>query len=144
MAPREQPATPDGAMPPLSLENRWTNLSNSLRIRVARLVDRAETARRIETLLRQHGDPIAYEVFEREFTLCAPDLPGVSGDPDFAIVIGDAEHDLFFVARRERGALGSLPVHEAIHDALRDFLGRAMGAQGPAFVADVLAMKNLR
>jgi hypothetical protein len=130
-------------MPPLSLANRWTNLSNSLRIRVAGLVDRPETARRIEALLRQHGDPIAYEVFDREFALCAPDLPGVSGDPDIAIVIGDADHHLFFVAQRERGGLRALSVHESVHDALRDFLGRAIGAHGPALVSDVLAMKDL-
>lgn len=127
----------------LLLANRWTNLSNSLRIRVAGLVDRAETARRIEALLRQHGDPIAYEVFDRDFKLCAPDVPGVNGDPDIAIVIGDAEHDLFFVAQRERGALSALSVHESIHDALRDFLGRAIGTAGPASVSNLLVSKDL-
>jgi hypothetical protein len=130
-------------MPPLPLTNRWTNLSNSLRIRVAKLVDRAETAQRIEILLRRSGHPIAYEVFDRAFILCAPHLPGVSGDPDIAIVIGDAEHDLFFVAQRERGGLSSLSVHESIHDALRDFLGRAIGAIGLSSVSDVIAMKDL-
>lgn len=130
-------------MRPLLLTNRWTNLSNSLRIRVASLVDRAETARRIEALLRQHGDPIAYEVFDREFKLCAPDMPGVSGDPDIAIVIGDAEHDLFFVAQRERGALSSLSVHESIHDALRDVLGRAGVAVGLSTISGLVARKDL-
>lgn len=114
-------------MHPLSLANRWTGPSNSLRIRVARLVNRAQTAQRIEALLRHQGDPIAYEVFDRTFILCEPELPGVKGDPDIAIVIGDAEHDLFFVAQRERGGLSSISVHEAIHDAVRDFLRRATG-----------------
>lgn len=130
-------------MPLLTLANRWTNLSNSLRIRSAGLVDRAESARRIEALLTQHGDPIAYEVFDREFMLCAPDVPGVSGDPDIAIVIGDAEHDLFFVAQRERRALSSLSVHESIHDALRDFLGRAGSAVGLSTISGLVARKDL-
>jgi hypothetical protein len=129
-------------MPPLILTNRWTGISNSLRIRVARLVDRPETARRIEALLRQHGHPIAYEVFDREFILCEPALPGVIGDPDIAMVIGDAEHDLFFVAQRERGGLSSISVHEGIHNALRDFLGRTIGAAGPSSASSVLAMKD--
>jgi len=130
-------------MPLLTLANRWTNLSNSLRIRSAGLVDRAESARRIEALLTQHGDPVAYEVFDREFVLCAPDVPGISGDPDIAIVIGDAEHDLFFVAQRERGALSSLSVHESIHDALRDFLGRAGSAVGLSTISGLVARKGL-
>ena len=129
-------------MHPLTLTNRWTGISNSLRIRVAGLVDRPETARRIEALLRQQGHPIAYEVFDRAFILCAPHLPGVSGDPDIAIVIGDAEHDLFFVAQRERGGLSSISVHEAIHDALRDFLGRAIGAAGLSAVSGLIARKD--
>lgn len=129
-------------MHPLTLTNRWTGISNSLRIRVAGLVDRPETARRIEALLRQQGHPIAYEVFDRAFILCAPHLPGVSGDPDIAIVIGDAEHDLFFVAQRERGGLSSISVHEAIHDALRDFLGRAIGAAGLSAVSGLIGRKD--
>ncbi|MDP2800728.1 MAG: hypothetical protein Q8O26_02485 [Phreatobacter sp.] len=112
-------------MTPLVLSGRWDGPSNSLRIRVARALDRLETATRIEVLLRQHGAPIAYEVFDRSFVLCEPALPGVSGDPDISIVIGDAEHDLFFVAQRERGGLSSLSVHAAIHDAVWDFLRRA-------------------
>lgn len=129
-------------MIPLSLTNRWTGISSSLRIRVSQLVDRPETARRIESLLRQRGHPIAYEVFDREFILCEPQLPGVQGDPDIAIVIGDAEFDLFFVAQRERGGLSSISVHEKIHDALQDFLGRAMGASDPSTVSRALAMKD--
>ncbi len=82
-------------------------ISNNLRIRVSRLIDRPETARRIESLLRQHGHPIAYEVFDREFVLCEPHLAGVQGDPDIAVVIGDAEYDMFFVPSA-RGA-GSAP-----------------------------------
>jgi hypothetical protein len=125
-------------MPALPLAHRWTNLSNSLRVRVSLLVDRPRTARRIQLVLREHGAPIAYEVFEQAFALCEPSLPGVRGDPDIALVIGDAEHDLFFVALRERGALSSLSVHEAIHDAVRDFLGRAIGPAGHAHVARVI------
>lgn len=123
---------------PLPLSRRWTGPSNSLRVRVARLVDRPGTARHLETLLREHGHPIAYEVFDRAFVLCAPALAGVPGDPDIALVIGDAEHDLFFVAQRERGGLGSISVHEAIHDAVRDFLGRAIGASGPPHAPGVI------
>lgn len=129
--------------PPLTLTNRWTGISNSLRIRSAALVDRPETARRIEALLRAHGDPIAYEVFDREFVLCEPHLPGVSGDPDIAIVIGDAEHCLFFVAQRERGGLSSISLHEAIHDAVRDFLGRSMGGAGFAHSSSIIVNKDL-
>jgi len=127
---------------PLSLTGRWTGPSNSLRLRVSRGLDRAETARRIETLLRRHGAPIAYEVFGRDFVLCAPDLPGVAGDPDIAIVLGDAEHELFFVAQRERGGLGPISVHSAPHDAIRDFLVQAMGAAGIAQVSGVMAQRG--
>lgn len=130
-------------MTPLSLTNRWTGLPSSLRIRVARLVDRSETTRRIETLLREHGDPITYEIFDHRFMLCEPDLPGVQGDPDIAIVIGDAEHDLFFVAQRERGGLSAISVHEAVDDAVRDFLGRVMGRAGHSHVSGVIARKEL-
>lgn len=118
--------------------NRWTGPSNSLRIRVARSLDRVETSARIEALLRSKGAAIAYEVFDRDFVLCEPHLPGVQGDPDIALVIGDAEHDLFFVAQRERGGLSFLSVHEAIHDALRDFLGRAMGAESHMHLSGVI------
>lgn len=130
-------------MHPLSLANRWIGPSNSLRIRVARLVNRAQTAQRIEALLRQQSDPIAYEVFDRAFILCEPELPGVKGDPDIAIVIGDAEYDLFFVAQRERGGLSSISVHEAIHDAVRDFLRRATGNTNCAESSALIVWENL-
>jgi hypothetical protein len=126
----------------LTVKDRWTGLSNSLRIRTARMVDRPETARRIEALLRQSGHPIAYEVFDCAFVLCAPHLPGVQGDPDISIVIGDAEHDLFYVAQRERGGLSFVSVHEAIHDALRDFLWRSTGTSGTLNGSALLAMKD--
>jgi hypothetical protein len=125
-------------MTPITLD-RWTGPSNNLRIRVARSLDRVETSARIEALLRSKGAPIAYEVFDRSFVLCEPHLPGVQGDPDIALVIGDAEHDLFFVAQRERGGLRFLSLHEAIHDALRDFLGRAMGAESHMHLSGVLS-----
>lgn len=108
-------------MTPLSLSNRWTNPSNNLRIRWAQAVDQGVTATRIESLLRRHGAPMAYEVFDRQFCLCAPELPDVAGDPDIALVLGEAEFKLFFVAQRERGGLGSISIHEAVHDAIRDF-----------------------
>ncbi|MBN8533009.1 MAG: hypothetical protein J0L51_02865 [Rhizobiales bacterium] len=128
-------------MTPITL-NRWTGSSNSLRIRVARELDRAGTSGRIEAVLRAHGAPIAYEVFDRDFVLCEPHLPGVQGDPDIALVIGDAEHELFFVAQRERGGLKFLSVHEAIHDAVRDFLGRAMGAESHMHISGVIATRD--
>lgn len=130
-------------MNPLPISNRWTGASSSLRIRVARAIDRAETARRIEALLREHGAPIAYEVFDREFVLCEPHLPGVQGDPDIASVIGDAEYDLFFVAQRERGGLSSISVHESLHDAVRDFLGRSIGPSGVQHASSVIARGSL-
>ena len=131
-------------MAPLQLSNRWTNLSNSLRIRWAEAVDREVTAVRIERLLEGHGAPLAYEVFGRAFCLCAPDLPNVAGDPDIAIVLGDAEHQLFFVAQRERGGLDSISIHESINDAVRDFLGRAMGAKAFEHLAGLVAMKDFK
>ncbi|MCU0883591.1 MAG: hypothetical protein MUC44_01375 [Beijerinckiaceae bacterium] len=129
-------------MPPLLLTNRWTSTYSSLRIKVARQLDRPATALKIEALLRQHGHPVAYEVFDHDFVLCEPHLPGVRGDPDIAIVIGDAEHDLFFVAQRERGGLGFVSVHEAIGQALRDFLDRAMGSTSHPHVAAVIVEKG--
>lgn len=129
-------------MTPITLTNRWVGLSNSLRLRVARAIDRAETAKRIEALLREHGAPIAYEVFDREFVLCEPHLPGVVGDPDIALVIGDAEHELFFVAQRERGGLSGLSVHESLHDAIRNFLGQAIGPSGLMHVAGLIVREN--
>lgn len=126
-------------MIPLPIANRWIGISNNLRMRVARSVDRAETARRIEALLREHGAPIAFEVFDREFVLCEPHLPGVKGDPDIAIVLGDAEFELFFVAQRERGGLNAVSVHETIHDALGNFLVKAIGPGGLKHVAGMIA-----
>ncbi|KAF0136561.1 MAG: hypothetical protein FD152_973, partial [Xanthobacteraceae bacterium] len=46
-------------MPPLTVTNRWTGISNSSRVRLARLVNRPETSRRIEALLREVGAPVA-------------------------------------------------------------------------------------
>ncbi|MCZ8315141.1 hypothetical protein [Phreatobacter sp.] len=117
--------------PPLPIANRWTGLSNSLRVRCARSVNRAETARALEALLREIGPPLAYDVFDRSFDLGEPGTPGAPSYPDITIVIGDAEHDLFFVAQRERGALGRVSVHESIHDAADDFMRRATDAVGP-------------
>jgi hypothetical protein len=130
-------------MPPLIITNRWTGVANSSRMRLASLVDRPETSRRIEALLRQVGANVAYEVFDRDFTLCAPDLPGVAGDPDIALVIGNAEHDLFFVAQRERGGLSAISIHEAIHDAVGDFIRRAVGAAGNSHVAGIVALRDV-
>jgi hypothetical protein len=130
--------------PPLPIANRWTGLSHSLRVGLARRVDRAETARRIEELLRASGPPLAYEVFDRSFDLCPPGTPGPSGYPDITIVIGDAEHDLFFVAQRERGALGRVSVHESIHDAADDFMRRATGANGPSVSGGIVALDSAR
>ena len=97
----------------------------SLAARLSARLDRAALAGRIEALLRDHGAPIAYEVFGREFLLCAPALPGVRGDPDVALVLGDAEHALFVVAQRERGGLSFVSVHESIRDAAVDLFSRA-------------------
>jgi hypothetical protein len=112
---------------PLRLGSRWTGgaRAGSLSARMARALDRPRLARGLEEALRRHGAPIGYEVFGHRFLLCAPDAPGVAGDPDLAVVLGDAEDDLFFVAVRERGALGSLSVHESVLDAVADFIGRA-------------------
>jgi hypothetical protein len=101
---------------------RWPD---SLAARLSARLDRAALALRIEALLRDHGAPIGYALFGREILLCAPALPGVSGDPDIALVLGDAEHGLFVVAQRERGGLSFVSVHEAIHDAAADLLSRA-------------------
>ncbi len=117
--------------PPLPIAGRWTGLSNSLRVRLAQRLDRAETARRIEALLREIGAPLAYEVFGRSFDLGADAPFGAWGFPDITIVIGDAEFDLFFVAQRERGALGRISVHESINDAVDDFMRRATDTVGP-------------
>ena len=125
---------------PLPIANRWTGLSNSLRVRLARQVDRAETARRIEALLRENGPPLAYEVFDRSFDLCPPGTPGPSGFPDITVVIGDAEHDLFFVAQRERGALRRVSVHESILDAADDFMRRATDDAGPSESGRIVAL----
>ncbi len=117
--------------PPLSIADRWTGPSNSLRIRSARRVNRAETARAIEALLREIGPPLAYEVFDLSFDLGEPGPPGAPSYPDITLVVGDAQFDLFFVAQRERGALGRISVHESIHDAVDDFMRRATDAAGP-------------
>ncbi len=121
-------------VPPLTITNRWTGISNDFRVRLARLVNRDETARRTEALLRQIGAPVAYEVFGHEFALCSPAFP------DIAFVIGDAEHDLFFVAQRERGALGRISVHESVHDAADDFLGRATDSVGRSHIPKIIAL----
>ncbi len=128
-------------MATLDLGARWRPPEAALRIRWAAHVDRDETGERIESLLRRQGHPLSYEVFDRRFTLCAPDVPGVQGDPDIAIVLGEAEFSLFFVAQRERGALSALSVHEAIHDAVRDFLGRAMDHSSPAHVSQTVVLR---
>ncbi len=91
----------------LTIVNRWRLSEASLRIRWAAHLDQVETAKRIESLLRRQGHPIRFEVFDRSFTLCEPDVPGVKGDPDIAIVLGEAELSLYFVAQRERGALSA-------------------------------------
>lgn len=127
----------------VDIDNRWRGLASSLRRRWAERVDRDQTAMRIEALLRAHGHPIAFEVFERHFILCEPQVPGVQGDPDIAIVLGDAEFDLFFVAQRERGALSGVSVHESVHDAVRDFLGRAMGGTGGSYVHGSVVHRDL-
>ncbi len=121
-------------VPPLPLTNRWTGISNDFRVRLARLVNRDETARRIEALLREIGAPVAYEVFGHEFVLCSPEFP------DIAFVIGDAEHDLFFVAQRERVALGRISIHERVHDAADDFLRRATDSVGRSHIAKIIAL----
>lgn len=130
------------ANPPLTLAGRWTHSGNSLRIRWAGMVDREATAARIEAVLREHGAAIAYEIFDRQFCLCAPDIPGVAGDPDIAIVLGNAEFDLFFVAQRERGGLSAVSVHESLEDAVRDALGRAMGAAAFGLEAGLVVRRD--
>ncbi len=92
--------------------------------------------------MREVGAPVAYEVFDSAFVLCAPDLPGVAGDPDIAFVIGDAEHDLFFVAQRERGGLSGISIHESIHDAADDFMRRAAGTAGHSHMAGIVALHD--
>ncbi len=125
----------------LNIGNRWRSSEASLRIRWAAHLDQVETGQRIESLLRRQGHPIRFEVFDRSFTLCEPDVPGVKGDPDIAIVLGEAELSLYFVAQRERGALSALSVHESIHDAVRDFLGRAMDNSGPVHVSQTVVLR---
>lgn len=97
----------------------------SLAARLSARLDRAALTARIAALLRDHGAPIRYELFGRDILLCAPALPEVVGDPDIALVLGDAVQGLFVVAQRERGALSCVSVHEAIHDAAADLLSRA-------------------
>ncbi|CAH0287226.1 hypothetical protein [Roseomonas sp. CECT 9278] len=101
---------------------RWPHGSAQ---RLSARLDRAALAGRLAALLRDHGAPIGYTLFGDDFLLCAPALPGVAGDPDIALVLGDADHGLFVVAQRERGALSFVSVHEAIHDAAADLLSRA-------------------
>ncbi len=110
-----------------SIGNRWTSTFREPGRRMARALDRAAVSRRLEALLRREGEPIAYEVFGRRFVLCEPEVPGVQGDPDIMLILGDAEHDLFIVAQQERGALSAVSGHENIHLALGDFLLRALG-----------------
>jgi len=90
--------------------------------RMARTLDRVALAARLRAVLAVHGAPLGYEVFGQDFVL------GGEARPEIAIVIGDAEHDLFFVAQRERGALDAISVHEGAIAAVADFLGR--GAEG--------------
>lgn len=100
---------------------RWPGSPGGVALsrRLAPRLDRAALARGLEALLRVHGAPIAYELFGHCF---APDRPG---DPDVALVLADAEHDLFMVGQCERGGLSFVSVHEAIHDAATDLLVRA-------------------
>ena len=107
--------------------SHWADRFREPGRRMNRALDRVAVAARLEALLREQGAPIAYQVFGREFLLCAPALPGVQGDPDIMLVLGDAQHDLFFVAQVERGGLSDVSTHDGIHAALGDFLRRAVG-----------------
>lgn len=129
--------------PPLPITGRWTGLSNGLRVRLARRFNRAETARRIEALLRQTGAAVAYDVFEHRFDLGVYNTRAASEYPDITLVIGDAEFELFFVAQRERGALGHVSVHESIHDAADDLIRRATESVGRLSLSGIIVFDSL-
>ena len=116
-------------------EAHWATPWHGPSARLARSLDRAALVGRLEAVLRRDGAPIAYELFGNGLLLCAPALPDVPGDPDVALVIGDATMDRFFVAQRERGGLGALAVHEGIASALGDFLLRAVQGRDVAALA---------
>ncbi len=129
-------------MPHLDLGARWRSTESSLRVRWAAHLDQADAARRIESLLRMHGHPISFEVFDRRFTLCEPQVPGVQGDPDIAVVLGEAECRLFYVAQRERGALSALFRPRSHPRCGTRLSGRAIGSTGPDYASEAVTHRD--
>lgn len=103
----------------------WRSTWRSSTARLARQVDRPRIAARVEIAMGRFGAAVGHDVFGRRFLLCAPALPGVPGDAEMEIVLGDAADDLFVVHVRERAATKAVAIHELFSTALADYLARA-------------------
>ena len=108
----------------LDPQSYWRSPWRSHVAAAARGVERARITPRIEAVLHRHGAPIDYEIFGHAF------LHSAAADREFALVLSDAQGDLFAVAERERAATKALAVHEMLSTALGDLLLRATSGRG--------------
>lgn len=116
-------------MPPLDPEAYWRSTWRTPVARLARQADREHISQRVEAALRHRGGGFAYDIFDRQFLLSTPALPGLAGEPDICLVLTDAVGDRFAVAERERAATKALAVHDLLHTALCDLVTRATSGQ---------------
>ena len=106
-------------------DGHWRSTWRTPVARMARGLDRARLAARVEIAVKRVATQLACEVFGHAFSTDASARPGTAGDNDMYLVLGDARDDLFVVCWRERAAPKAVAIHEQASTALVDFLARA-------------------